>query len=191
MKIWILDSVASKIANHLCDEDLATQIEDVAQLLCDILFREDYESLLKNHEGNFPYDQLKSVREKLPLLPTIHMTKNIEWIDWGRERVDNYRFLVEMGLSCCHKYKAWRGKVAKRKLGDSNHSYHKILRWCEFHEPDLPEKTIEIPCPFKNQWCTKSHFVSAGITTPPLLVPDEFKGEKIFFLVIVRIMRIL
>ena len=123
MNIFILDPDVSEASKFHCDKHVVKMPLETAQMLCTAhsKFTSDapYKPTHKNHPCNL----------------------------WLLQSIDNYRWLVNLGLELCKEYSYRYGKI---------HKCEAIIKWCKNNEPNIP---------------------SIGLTDFALAMPDEFKTD--------------
>lgn len=109
MNIFVLHEEPRQAAEMHCDKHVVKMILETAQLLCGA-------------------HHMTSNREDIPYRLS---HKNHPCAIWTRESIENYRWLVHLGLELCGEYTKRYGKV---------HKSQEIIWWCQDNEPDLPRK---------------------------------------------------
>jgi hypothetical protein len=125
MNIFVLDTDVKKASEYHCDKHIVKMPLETAQMLCTAhsfcgLEITPYKPTHKNHPCNL----------------------------WLIESIDNYRWLVELGLELCNEYSFRYGKT---------HKCQQVIQWCKDNEPKIESK---------------------GITMFALAMPDEYKDEN-------------
>ena len=125
MNIFVLDEDPQQAAKYHCDKHMKLLLE-AAQLLC-IAHKQ-------TGSNNAPYKG--------------QGFKNHPCSVWTRESIENYRWLVKLGLFLCKEYTYRYGKI---------HKSQSVIEWAKNNEPNLPN----IP---------RTPFVQA--------MPDDVKNEN-------------
>lgn len=121
MNIFVLDQNAQKASQFHCDKHIVKMPLETAQMLCTAHSFSGTETPYKPTHKNHPCNK------------------------WLIESIDNYRWLVELGLHLCKEYSFRYGK---------KHKCEEVIKWCKHNEPNIP---------------------SLGLTQFALAMPDEFK----------------
>jgi len=108
MNIFVLHEDPRKAAEMHCDKHVVKMIVETAQLLCGA-------------------HHMTSNREDIPYRLS---HKNHPCAIWTRESIENYRWLVSLGLYLGREYTRRYGKIHKSMLA---------IKWCGVNEPDLPQ----------------------------------------------------
>lgn len=124
MNIFVLDPDVKKASEYHCNKHIVKMPLETAQMLCTAhsFFGTEitpYKPTHKNHPCNL----------------------------WLVESIDNYRWLVDLGLELCREYSFRYGKT---------HKCEEIILWCKNNEPQISSK---------------------GITRFALAMPEEFKTD--------------
>lgn len=125
MNIFIFDEDISLCARYYCDKYAVKMPLEFAQLLC-----------TAHHLNNSSYDT--------PYKPT---HRHHPCAKWSAESLENYVWLVNLGLKLCEEYTYRYGKV---------HKCEEIINWCGTRQPD---------------------FQSVERTPFALAMPDQYKCE--------------
>lgn len=119
MTIYILDNDPKKIAESLDNRSLDKMIKAIAQVLCNVHWTQ-------------PIDKMSY---KIPLM-SVNSDKCI-WSQWARECVENYKYLVELGLTLDRE---WENRFSfKYATVTKHHKLFKALLWARDNVPGLPE----------------------------------------------------
>lgn len=138
MTILILDNSPEEIAKALDDKSLDKMIKSIAQVLCNVHWLENGESIECSLCRYYAVRMKKSTcnclsKNKIPLPSTQVLYK---WSQWARECVANYKWLVELGLACDWEF-AYRSDFKLDK------KYHDIIEWARDNVPELPKQIYQ------------------------------------------------
>lgn len=125
MNIFVLDDDLEKCVKYHTNRHVLSQIKESAQLLC-----------TAHHLNNSPYIT--------PYKPT---HRHHPCAKWSAESLENYMWLIDLGLELCKEYTYRYGKV---------HKCEEVINWCGEHQPD---------------------FQSANRTPFALAMPDQYKCD--------------
>lgn len=141
MNIFVLDRDPQTCAKYHCDKHVVKMILETAQLLCGAHHMTGSTAPYKLSHKNHPCSI------------------------WVRQSKNNYRWLVELGLSLCAEYTERYGKI---------HKSEEIIKWCVHNMPDLPEESMtEFACAMPD---------ACQIYTDPVLNYREYyRQEKASF----------
>ncbi|MBM7624459.1 pyrimidine dimer DNA glycosylase/endonuclease V [Sporohalobacter salinus] len=109
MNIFILDKNIKKCAQYHANKHVIKMILESAQLLCSAHWMTGSEAPYRLTHKNHPCSK------------------------WVRESIENYRWLVKLGLALCKEYTYRYGKT---------HKTEEKLEWLRDNEPDLPNKEM-------------------------------------------------
>ena len=125
MNIFYLSDDPRKCAEYHCDKHVVKMIVETAQLLSSAhhLSGTESEKLYKLTHSNHPC------------------------AIWTRQSVQNYEWLVRLGLELCKEYT----RRYKRR-----HKTQDVIEWCHKHTPELPH---------------------IGFSCPPQAMPEEYRGK--------------
>ena len=107
MNIFVLHQDPKTCAEMHCDKHVVKMIVETAQLLCGA-------------------HHMSSEREDIPYRLS---HKNHPCAIWTRESIDNYRWLVCLGMELCQEYTKRYGKT---------HKSQQVIQWCGDNEPTIP-----------------------------------------------------
>lgn len=123
MNIFYLDEDPKICAQYHCDKHIIKMIIETAQLLCNAHHFFGNEAPYKKTHFNHPCSK------------------------WVRDNINNYRWLVELGLFLCEEYTKRYNKI---------HKTQKILEWLKENEPDIKDEEFY---------------------PPPQTMPEEYKKD--------------
>ncbi|ADL12737.1 pyrimidine dimer DNA glycosylase/endonuclease V [Acetohalobium arabaticum] len=123
MNIFVLDENIQKCAKYHADKHVIKMILESAQLLCSAHWMTGNEAPYRLTHKNHPCSK------------------------WVRNSIENYRWLVRLGLALCKEYTYRYNRT---------HKTEEKLKWLRDNEPNLPDKE-------------KTDFV--------LVMPDKYKCE--------------
>jgi len=107
MNIFVLDKDPVKCAQYHNDKHVIKMILETAQLLCSV-----HHSV--NPDNNAPYR-------------ATHL--NHPSAIWARESIQNYNWLIELGIELGYEYTHRYGK---------HHKSIEVIEWCASNIPDIP-----------------------------------------------------
>lgn len=123
MNIFFLDENPEIAVKYYVDKHIVKMPLETAQLLCSV------HHIIKSNE-------------KIPYKLT---HKNHPSSIWARESLDNYLWLVDLGLALCKEYTYRYERIHKCEV---------VIKWCKDHIPNI---------------------TSTGLTKIRLAMPDEYK----------------
>jgi hypothetical protein len=108
MNIFVLHENTSIASEWSVDKHVVKMPLETAQMLCTAHHK-------VNADADTPY---KATHKNHPC--------NL----WLVESIENYRWLVSLGLSLCNEYSYRYGKI---------HKCQEVIEWCKVNEPQLPQ----------------------------------------------------
>ncbi|MGM0470710.1 MAG: pyrimidine dimer DNA glycosylase/endonuclease V [Bacillota bacterium] len=123
MNIFILDRKQSKCAQYHVDKHVIKMILETAQLLCSAHWLTGSEAPYRLTHQNHPCSK------------------------WVRSSIENYRWLVQLGLELCQEY-TYRY--------EKEHKTEEKMKWLLNNEPELPQ-------------CKRTEFIQ--------VVPEQYKAN--------------
>jgi hypothetical protein len=180
MIIYYLHDNPAINAQMLDDKSLDKQIKAVAQVLCNV------------HLYTASDDLYYGARDNVPLELDIN-DKIMEYTEWARTCLANYKQLVEMGLACCYEYQnrfncdAFLIEGADCEHEDNEcenlefkcHKLQSVIEWAQSNQPDLPaRKTKEYSIGF---YRVRDH-TPIRSTPFPLVMPEKYKINRVIMM---------
>ena len=156
MNIFFLDENPKECAKMHCDKHCVKMILETAQLLCTAHW---------------------STGSKAPYRAT---HKNHPSAIWTRKSLENYLWLVHLGIALCEEYTMRYNKT---------HKTQKIIAWCAVNLPPLPNKLFTPPPQCMPRACMLEDAIQAYrnyyITEKKSIaqwnhskIPEWFKGKN-------------
>lgn len=117
--IYILDTNLAKCAQMLDDKSLDKMIKNIAQILCNVHYRQSVDS---ETYINIPLKPGKAEGWEF----------TCKWTKWGSECKANYEYLHKLGWQCLKE------KVHRFGCDREWENYRNIVLWAQDNVPDLP-----------------------------------------------------
>lgn len=126
MNIFVLDMNPQSCAEYHCDKHVVKMPTEYAQILCSVHRVQGVEAPYKLYSKNNPCNV------------------------WVRQCIENYRWLLALGMEVCLEYTRRYGKTHKAQA---------VIEWCGINLPELPN--------------------NGDITPFPLVMPEQYRVDDV------------